>query len=368
MRWIWQNKNWPNFNYSIGYETLEAEFLVQSGYLKGIYQHLNEADQSLLTIDLVGDEALHTSQIEGEYLNRDSLRSSIKRLLGFPTDKRKIPLAERGITEMLMDLYKNYNQALTHKMLCDWHLMLTVGRRDLERVGAYRTHQAAMQVVSGYAGLYKVYYEAPPSDNIHKEMSAFIRWFNQTAPKGKHPLPCLMRASIAHLYFVLIHPFEDGNGRIARALAEKALAQSIDSPSLISLSRIINKHKKKYYHALEQANKSLDITAWLKYFMETLLDAQDYTIKAVCFLIEKTKLFDRAKDQLNERQLKVINRIFWEGLEGFEGGLSAENYISITNSSRATATRDLHDLVEKNILSRQGERKSTRYYLVMQKF
>ena len=172
----------------------------------------------------------------------------------------------------------------------------------------------------------------------------------------------LERAGIAHLYFVLIHPFDDGNGRISRALAEKALSQSLGQPALTSLATTINAERKKYYTALE-AVRSSDITQWLVYFAETVLAAQEHTLQKIDFVIGKTKLYDRVRDRLNERQDKALKRMFQEGLAGFKGGLSADNYMKITGASPATATRDLADLVEKKALYKTGELRHTRYFL-----
>jgi Fic family protein len=362
--WNWQQKDWPQFSYKKApLDELEKIFLHQSGFLLGIYQHLNQDNKDILTVDLLSNEAYKTSEIEGEYLNRDSLRSSIRRYFGLGTDHRKIPPSEQGIAEMMVNLYQSYATTASHQMLCEWHLMLTNSRLDLHNIGSYRTHEEAMQVVSGSSGRAKIHFEAPAFKAIPHEMDQFIRWFNRTAPEGKEPLPALVRAGIAHLYFVCIHPFEDGNGRIARALAEKALSQSLSHPTLIALSHLIQSDKKSYYSALEYANKSNEISEWLIYFAKTILAAQDYTKKMIQFLVQKTKLYDKIKGQLNIRQEKVIARLFQEGLEGFKGGLSAENYIRITQTSRATATRDLQDLVDKAVLNRTGERKSTRYIL-----
>jgi Fic family protein len=195
------------------------------------------------------------------------------------------------------------------------------------------------------------------------EMDAFVSWFNETAPSGKRALPALTRAGIAHLYFVSIHPFEDGNGRIGRALAEKSLAQDLGQPTLIALAYTIERSRDAYYAALERNNKDIEITNWLTYFAETILVAQRNTIKRLDFYVAKAKLYDKLRGQLNERQEKAIARMFREGIEGFKGGLSAENYIGITKSSRATATRDLQDLVAKGALTKVGELRHTRYYL-----
>jgi Fic family protein len=182
-------------------------------------------------------------------------------------------------------------------------------------------------------------------------------------PDGQHALPALTRAGIAHLYFVSIHPFEDGNGRIGRALAEKSLAQNLGRPTLIAWAYTIERSRKAYYTALERNNNDLEITEWLTYFAQTILDAQTNTIKRLDFYLAKAKLYEKLRGQLNERQEKAIARMFREGIDGFKGGLSAENYISITKTSRATATRDLQDLVEKGALTRIGQLRHTRYHL-----
>jgi Fic family protein len=165
------------------------------------------------------------------------------------------------------------------------------------------------------------------------------------------------------LYFVCVHPFEDGNGRIGRALAEKSLAQNLGHPSLIALAYTIERRRKDYYAALEHNNKNMEVTNWLQYFAETVIEAQSTTIRRVDFYIAKAKFYDRLRGQLGERQTKVIARMFREGINGFKGGLSAENYIAIAGTSRATATRDLHDLVEKRVFTKNGELRYTRYFL-----
>jgi len=364
MIWNWQRADWPFFTYKKSeLNEQEAKFLRQSGVLLGSTKHISDDDKATLAIDLMSNEAFKTSEIEGEILNRDSLHSSIRGHFGLDPGKKKISPAERGIAGMLVDVYRNYADPLSHEILFAWHKMIASGRGDLNDIGQYRTHEEPMQVVSGSIYKPKIHFEAPPSKTMNHEMTRFIEWFNKTTPGGSMPIPALTRASIAHLYFVSIHPFEDGNGRIGRGIVEKALAQSLEQPSLIALSHIIEKHKKAYYETLEANNKDNEIDDWLTYFAATILDAQDYTQQTVEFLIQKTKLYDKVREKLNERQEKVLARIFREGIEGFTGGLSAENYISITGAPRATATRDLHDLVEKGALVRTGERKTTRYWL-----
>lgn len=311
----------------------------------------------------MSNEAIKTSEIEGEILNRASIQSSIKKNLGLTTDSDKIPPAEYGISEMMVDLYLNFDKPLTHNQLFEWHKMLTNGRRDLTDIGKYRTHKSPMQVVSGRLDKPTVHFEAPPSNTMEVEMEQLITWFNKVHdPKYTSMLP-LAKAGLTHLYFVCIHPFEDGNGRIARALAEKSIALNTGQPTLISLSHTIEAHRKKYHQALKDNNTTLEITDWLLYFGQTILDAQQYTLKRIDFIVEKTKFFDRHKTQLNERQLKVITRLFDAGHTGFKGGLSAKNYVKIAKTSESTATRDLVDLVEKEILTKTGTLKSSRYEL-----
>lgn len=361
MRWSWQNKKWPNFSYDASIlAPLESEFLYRSGIFLGVLQHINEEEQAELKVNLICDEAFKTSLIEGEDLNRDSLQSSIRKNFGLKVKPKKIPAAEAGIAELMVDLYTNYSDSLSHEALHKWYSMIIYGSSDASDQHSYRTDDEPMQVVSGSVDNPKIHFEAPPAKRLKKEMNAFLEWFNKSHSQA---LPALTRAGLAHLYFVLIHPYDDGNGRIARALAEKSLFQSLDRATLIALSITIEKHRKKYYDALERANKDLDITDWLKYFAETILEAQEYSQQMLEFLVKKSKFYESHYKQLNSRQEKVISRIFEEGVDGFQGGLSAENYISITKTSRATATRDLQDLLDKGILIKQGQLKSTRYYL-----
>lgn len=368
MIWNWQQPDWPNFSYDKSrLDESERQLLLGAGFAFGAFKHLDEEDKRQLTVELISNEALKTSEIEGEYLNRDSLQSSIRRQFGLTGDNRKIPPAEQGIAEMMVDVYRGFEAPLSHAMLFEWHKMLTNSRRDLIDIDQYRTHSEPMQIVSGAIYAPKVHFEAPPSSQIQPEMERFIDWFNATASNGKTPLPALLRAAIAHLYFVSIHPFEDGNGRIGRAIAEKALAQCLGQPTLIAIAYTIERDKKAYYSALEQANKRNEITAWLIYFADMVINAQSYTATWIDFLIKKTKLYERLRGQINPRQEKALARMFRESPDGFVGGLSAEKYIGITGAPRATATRDLQDLVSKGALVRQGERKHTRYFFSFEK-
>ena len=329
--------------------------------LAGTVRHLGPDDKDQLTVEAIGTEAVTTSEIEGEILDRASVQSSIRRQLGLAADKRRVRPAEEGIAQVMVDLYRTFATPLSGAMLFGWHRMLMRGRRDLKGVGRYRTGQEPMQVVSGAIHAPKVHFEAPPSSRVPEEMTGFVRWFNRTAPEGSAPLPALARAGIAHLYFVSIHPFEDGNGRIGRAVAEKALAQGIGQPTLTALAATILARRKAYYAALEAANKGNEITSWLAWFAAIAIEAQRRTIARVDFLIDKTRLLDRLRGHLNERQEGALLRMLREGPEGFKGGLSAGNYMSITGASPATATRDLADMVAKGALMRRGELRHARY-------
>lgn len=366
MTWNWEQPGWPNFSYaSEALEGLERQFLVQSGEFVGAFKHIGADDRETFKIELIGEEAVKTSEIEGETLNRDSVQSSLRYQFGLADKPAKVSAAERGISEMMADLYRNFAKPIDDATLFAWHGMLLSGDQKISEIGSYRTHEAPMQVVSGPDYKRRIHFEAPPSRRVPTEMIRFNRWFHDSAPDGKHPLSALTRAGIAHLHFVCVHPFEDGNGRIGRAVAEKALARSLGQPSLIALSYTIERKRKDYYAALENNNKGLEITAWLTYFAETILQAQRNTIDRVDFFVAKARFYDRLRDSLNARQDKVLARMFREGIDGFEGGLSAENYISITQASRATASRDLQDLVEKGALTRTGALRHTRYHLTI---
>ncbi|RBW59544.1 DUF4172 domain-containing protein [Tenacibaculum sp. E3R01] len=364
-KWNWQHKNWPEFTYDeTALKELEYEFVQSSGIALGAFKHVSDDEKEQLLIEVLSDEALKTSEIEGEYLDRDSIQESIKRNLGLSIENRKLPAAEFGISEMMVNLYQTYDESLTDEYLFQWHRMLTNGRRDLIDIGRYRTHEEPMQIVSGGRVDRKtVHYEAPPSKNMTEEMNLFVKWFNKLHSKENSTMLPLAKSGIAHFYFLAIHPFEDGNGRIARALSEKSISLDLKRPALISLSQMIERNKKAYYASLEAHNFKLDLTDWLLYFGQTVIDAQNNTIKIIEFLINKAKFFDRFASMMNERQTIVIRRIFKEGHHGFKGGLSAVNYTRIAKTSASTATRDLKDLVDKNILTKTGELKSTRYYL-----
>lgn len=362
MQWNWQSPDWPHFRFRAdALAQREAMFLKQSGVVVGSVRHLPDDARAQLVVELMSTEAVKTSEIEGELLNRDSVQSSLRRQFGLQTDQRRVPAAEEGVADLLTDLYRSFAEPLTDQVLFRWHRMLMRGRA-LPDIGSYRTHVAPMQVVSGPDYDRTVHFEAPPSSIVPAEMARFCSWFNGDAQAS---MPALARAGIAHLYFECIHAFEDGNGRIGRAIAEKALAQAAGQPSLTALSLTMQRRRASYYAQLEAANKTLDADVWLDWFADLVLEAQTYTIDWIEFLIAKTRLLDRLRGQLNARQEKALLRVLREGPDGFEGGLSAGNYTAITGAPPATARRDLAELVALGALRRSGERKGTRYWLVL---
>lgn len=360
MKWNWRLPEWPEFTYdSAALRTVESRFLLDSGKLLGALVELAEEDTARIHVDLLSDEALETSRIEGELLNRDSLQSSVRRQFGLPADSRKVSPAEQGVAKVMVEVFRHFDEDLTAERLCHWQGLLMQGKSGLNDVGRFRTTAEPMQIVSGPIHDPKVHFEAVPSSRVPEEMRRFLTWFNGSRDK----LPALARAALSHAYFESIHPFEDGNGRIGRAIAELALSQASGKPALLALSRTISARKKAYYAELEKVNRTLEVSAWVTFFAETVLEAQRSAGALLHFILEKARFFERFRGKLKPRQEKALARIFAAGPDGFEGGLSASNYQSIVKASPATVTRDLAELVEFGALTRTGEKKHTRYWL-----
>lgn len=364
----WQLSDWPNFKYNINkLKDIDAVYQSNLAFLHGGLASLSDSDRNDVALLLMLAEAVSTSHIEGEYISRQDVMSSIKRQMGLSQEASKDGRAE-GITAMLNQLQHTCLENLTEKCLFEWHHLLLNYElyQSSLKVGGWRTHKEAMQIISGHAGKITVHFEAPPSNKVSREMQRYIKWFNFTAPKQKDEIAsAAIRAGIAHLYFESIHPFEDGNGRIGRALSEKVLSQHFGQPIPISISNCIDQHKKNYYEALKQAQRSNEITAWLIYFIEMLCEAQQQSKQLIQFIVRKTRFFDQHVNHMNERQTKVVQRMFAQGPDGFQGGMTAKKYIGITRCSKATATRDLTDLLNKKIVCRlEGGGRNVRYALV----
>ncbi|NNM58335.1 MAG: Fic family protein [Legionellales bacterium] len=363
----WQKSDWPDFQYDLStIHTTLISIAEKMGFIGGKLSYLTENLQTEAMINLIVEEAVKTSEIEGEYISRLDIRSSIKNKLGLNqplvrvSDKRA-----QGAVELMLDARNTFAQPLTQAMLLDWHLMLLSWSSNSNlQVGCWRVGDEPMQIVSGHYGKWVVHYEAPPSDIVPNEMKKFTRWFNSTAPgksRAIHFAP--VRAAIAHLYFESIHPFEDGNGRIGRVIAEKALSQGVGYPVMLSLSQAIESDKKAYYKALNVASKSNEITDWIHYFANLVLRAQTEVEAQIDFILKKSHFFDTFERILNERQLKVVRRMMQEGASGFEGGMSAKKYMTITGTSKATATRDLQHLLTIQAFKQIGSGRSVRYEL-----
>lgn len=363
MNYNWQQSDWTKFSYKLqDMEGMLLKFIERIGRISGTIQALPKNTKLDVTISSMVIEAVKTSEIEGEYFSRKDVVSSIRNGLGLNTQLERVgDKRATGISELMLDINGSYIESLSIEKLFSWHEMLMKDNRSIN-AGVWRTDEAPMQVVSGAIGREKIHFEAPPSSDVPQEMKAFVKWFNDSSPTGCCPIiHAPVRAAIAHLYFESIHPFEDGNGRIGRAISEKIISQNAGTPIPISLSLSIERDRKEYYRALETAQKSNDITEWIYYFVSMSLHAQEQAEELITFILKKAQFFDTYQDRMNERQQKVIRRMLEQGSEGFEGGMNARKYGGMTKTSKATATRDLQDLLVKGILISFGGGRSTNY-------
>lgn len=370
MRWIWQQPGWPDFSYDNRVlEDRELKFRLNSERLAGSFDALPMASQEDATIDLMLSEAIKTSAIEGENLDRESVRSSLLSLITSDTLPDNSDQKAAGAASLLVDVRKNWQTPLTHDLLGKWQSMAVPEQRYTSILrGAYRNDPSPMQIVSGPYGREKVHYEAPPATQVPDEMAKFLEWYNQaqTSPLNRDKTqPGIAKASIAHLWFEIIHPFDDGNGRVGRAIADHALSQSLGYPTTACLATAIEGDKKSYYLQLEKASRgSLDVNAWLDYFADTIIKAQEIAREEVDFVLAKTRFYEAYGDQLNDRQARMVLRVFAEGRKGFEGGITTKKYEAITKCPNRTASRDLSDLVAKgSIKPLSGGGRITRYEL-----
>lgn len=364
--WIWQKNRWPQFtwNADVLLPLISKARLAQGKLLTKVsvlgFELSREASADVLT-----EEAMKTSEIEGEILNRDSVRSSVAKHLGLSTVGLPEPARSvDGLVDVLVDATRNYSKPLTAERLKSWHAALfPTGYSGLFRIlaGDWRISEEPMQVVSGGIGRGKVHFEAVPGPSVEKEMEQFLNWWELNSVDG------LIRAGIAHFYFVTIHPFEDGNGRLARALTDMALAQDEKlGIRFYSLSSQIMKERKDYYDILERCQRGdVDITAWLSWFLGCYTRALEGAMKLVAKVLAKAAFWQHfGHIMLNERQRKVVNLLLNAGVGGFEGGLTTRKYVSIAKTSRATAFREINDLIEKGLLVQNPAKgRSTSYDL-----
>ena len=356
-RWIWQQDGYPNFTYDVKkLEDLIQKISLEQGYLIALTQTMNNDNIIQRQFEALMSEAISTAAIEGEILNRDSVKASVQKKLGFKdTYYRKTEVATDNLVEILIDANTNYESNLSLERLFGWHnALFSKGYSGLVKinVAAFRGKET-MQIVSGTAGNEKVYYEAPPREILEDEMKMFLTWFN-TTPSS------LLKACIAHLWFVIIHPFDDGNGRIARAITDLVLSKIENSKisRLYSMSSAINSDRKGYYKALEyttgyikKTDNRLDITCWCEWFLSTLYTALLDTKNRFGYIVQKTKFWDKNKEKnLNARQIKVLNFILDIGVENFKGNLSKKKYMSIADTTSTTASRDIVELLESGCI------------------
>jgi Fic family protein len=361
-QWIWQHAEWPQFFYDLDKLLPKlADLNRLIGALEIISRTL--AGETLLdTMERVlTEDALETSAIEGEILRRSSVRASIRKRLGLPVNQDDSDRHTDALVAMLMDARESAASPLTEEKLFAWHAALfPTGYSGLHkiRVGEYRGDEQ-MQIVSGPVEKEKIHYIAPPGNQADRDMRLLLAFVNDTTEADR-----LIKAGIAHLWFIMIHPFDDGNGRIARALTDYILSGYYPKMmQIVSFSKQISLDKKGYYHTLEEAGKGgLDITAWLLWFLDTLTNAMHESNWIVDRIMKKVLFWQKHKDtSFNDRQYKVLNRLLDSG-EKFEGGMTTRKYAGMTKCSKVTASRDLADLEKKNILhKRSGGGRSTSY-------
>ncbi len=364
MRYIHEHAAWPNFLWNeTRLSPLLADVRHRQGRLLGKMEALGFRLRSEATLTTLTADVLKSSAIEGELLDAGQVRSSIARHLGL--EEGGLVRSSRdveGVVEMMLDATQKFTEPVTAERLFGWHACLfPTGRSGMQTitVGGWRTAQAGpMQVVSGPIGKERVHFEAPSADRLDQEMAGFLQWFGKSS--GVDPV---IKAALAHVWFVTIHPFEDGNGRIGRAIADMALARADGTPErFYSMSAQIEAERKQYYDILEASQRGgMDITLWLEWFLECLRRAVDGAEINLASILRKARLWEQVNQEpVNERQRAVINRL----LDGFEGKLSSSKYAKLAKCSADTALRDIKVLLDRGILvQEEGGGRSTSYRL-----
>ena len=361
--YIWQQPTWTEFKWdNERLITLLSDVRNLEGRIMGLMEGVGFNVQNATSLDVMVEDVLRSSEIEGELLNADRVRSSIARHLGLNTEGLPEPdHYTEGVVQVMLDAVRNSNQPLTHERLFNWHAALfPTGRSGMYpiTVAAYRKGTEPMQVVSGAMGREKVHYEAPASEAVPAMMDEFLKWINEES--GIDPI---LKAGVAHLWFVAIHPFDDGNGRITRTITDMLLAKADGMPHrFYSMSAEILRERKGYYAALEKTTTgTMDITLWLEWFLQTLRSAILRSETTVQRVVKKSLFWQQHREvAMNERQSKVVNMLW----DGFEGKLTSSKWAKITKTSQPTAQRDIADLVQKGVLVVSGEGgRSTNYLL-----
>lgn len=355
-KWIWEQKDYPNFTYdSKVIEPLIQKVSQEQGYLIAFTSMMSDENLKQRQFEALTNEAMSTSAIEGEQLNRDSVKASIRRKLGLLTnDDKKRDEVTDNLVAILIDANTNYSDDLTLEKIFGWHnAMFPKGYSGFDRINVAEFRgEETMEVISGPIGREKTYYVAPSRDILELEMHNYLQWFNDEEAS-------LMKAAIAHLWFVIIHPLDDGNGRITRAITDLVLSkiESSQISRLYSMSSAINKDRNTYYEALEATTgykingNPMDITVWCEWFLNTLYTALCDTKQSLQYILQKTSFWDKHKESnLNARQTKVLNKILDMGIENFQGGLNKRKYVAIAKTTSATASRDIADLIDKGCI------------------
>ena len=369
--WVWQHADWPHFHWQPGrLAVLLRECGQVQGKLLGMLGSVSQAVNAQNELDALLQNILTSSAIEGEQLNVGSVRSSLARRLGLePLKDARVSRRSEGLAELMLDATQQYAQPFTLPRLLNWHHLLFptpeagLAARALN-IGALRGDEP-MQVVSGRLDRPTVHFEAPPRKGLEQELDDFLDWFETS--RDQPELDPLVRAGVAHFWFVTLHPFDDGNGRLTRAITDLALAQGEHQAiRLYAMSASILEDRAGYYQALESSQKAtLDITAWLEWFLKTLLRSVQQAMAQIDRVLDKSRFWQQHRDLvLSAEQIKVLNRLLDGGEKGFEHGISAAQYQAVAKVSKATATRHLADLLEKNCLVRlPGGGRSTRYQI-----
>ena len=364
-KYIWQHEDWPKMYWDDSqFSELLADVNLLRGKLMGRLSMFGFKEQEDSVLDSITMEIVDSAGIEGETLNHDSVRSSVARHLGLEYAGMTVPdHYTDGVVDVMIDATSGYGEEVDSERLFAWHAALfPMGRSGMYKinVGKWRNEKEAMQVVSGPLGRQKVHYEAPPSGDVPGMMEDFLSWLNSSSEM----IDPLVKAAVAHLWFVTIHPFDDGNGRICRTITEYLLSRAdCSSKRYYSLSSEILKHRNDYYNHLERTQKGdLNITEWIVWFVETLKKAVEVALDKTERVVKKRMFWDKHHDTpLNERQRKVLNMM----LDGFEGKLNSSKWYKINHCSQDTATRDINDLINKGVLRKsEGGGRSTNYELV----
>jgi Fic family protein len=375
-RWIWQLPEWPTLAFDAQrIQPLLAEARTAQGVLLGKAQAIGLEGLQPHVRDSLTQEALTTSAIEGEKLDPESVRSSVARRLGLDTSGAPIREGKRnieGLIDVLQDATLNTDSPLTLERLCQWHgALFPTGFSGMQRIDVGALRSVPIEIVSGAIGHSKVYYAAPPAEGLPDQVNAFLAWFNHTQPRvGPKPMDGLVRAAISHLWFETLHPFDDGNGRIGRAILQLALGQDMGQPGrIVTLSRQIESCKDQYYSELEQAQRStsMDVTAWVEWMLAQMAQAHALANRTIDSAIQRIRFQARmAAFTLNERQQKTMRKLLDAGPKGFEGGMTTRKHQSLAQTSTPTAARDLIELERLGLLTRVGDGRSTRYYPAME--